>query len=121
MPREGASPSLLGLAASSSRSRRSRRAQFPLRQLLRVVARQSLSHGFAVMDGLISAAATTVCVTGGIHMAKNNIRSIRFSDDIADMIDRQAGSTFTEKFERLVTRAFWELSAAEKELVVSNT
>lgn len=49
-------------------------------------------------------------------MAKNNIRSIRFSDDIANMIDRQAGSTFTEKFERLVTRAFWELPVAEKEL-----
>lgn len=49
-------------------------------------------------------------------MAKNNIRSIRFSDDIANMIDRQAGSTFTEKFERLVTRAFWELPVAENEL-----
>lgn len=49
-------------------------------------------------------------------MAKNNIRSIRFSDDIVDMIDSQAGSTFTEKFERLVTRAFWELPAAQKEL-----
>jgi len=47
---------------------------------------------------------------------KNNIRSIRFSDEMADLIDRQVGSTFTEKFENLVTRCVWELPAAEKRL-----
>lgn len=47
---------------------------------------------------------------------KNNIRSIRFSDDLAELIDRQAGRTFTEKFENLVTRCVWELPQKEKQL-----
>lgn len=38
-------------------------------------------------------------------MAKNNIRSIRFSDELAELIDRQIGDTFTEKFENLVPSA----------------
>ena len=49
-------------------------------------------------------------------MAKNHIRSIRFSDELADLIDRQAGDTFTQKFENLVTRCVWEVPAAEKRL-----
>ena len=49
-------------------------------------------------------------------MAKNNIRSIRFSDELADLIDRQAGDTFTQKCENLVTRCVWEVPAAEKRL-----
>lgn len=49
-------------------------------------------------------------------MAKNNIRSIRFSDELADLIDRQAGDTFTQKFENLVTRCVWELPKQEKRL-----
>ena len=49
-------------------------------------------------------------------MAKNNIRSIRFSDELADLIDRQAGDTFTQKFENLVTGCVWEVPAAEKRL-----
>ena len=49
-------------------------------------------------------------------MAKNNIRSIRFSDELADLIDRQAGDTCTQKFENLVTRCVWEVPAAEKRL-----
>ena len=49
-------------------------------------------------------------------MAKNNIRSIRFSDELADLIDRPAGDTFTQKFENLVTRCVWEVPAAEKRL-----
>lgn len=48
--------------------------------------------------------------------AKKNIRSIRFSDDLAELIDRQAGRTFTEKFENLVTRCVWELPAKQQEL-----
>lgn len=47
---------------------------------------------------------------------KRNIRSIRFSDDLAEMIDRQQGQNFTEKFENLITRCVWELPAKEKEL-----
>lgn len=47
---------------------------------------------------------------------KNNIRSIRFSDELAELIDRQVGKTFTEKFENLVTRCVWELPQKETEL-----
>ena len=47
---------------------------------------------------------------------KNNIRSIRFSDEMAELIDRQMGSTFTEKFENLITRCVWELPKKEEEL-----
>ena len=46
---------------------------------------------------------------------KNNIRSIRFSDELAELIDRQVGRTFTEKFENLVTRCVWELPGKEAE------
>lgn len=48
--------------------------------------------------------------------AKNNIRSIRFSDELADLIDRQVGDNFNQKFENLVTRCVWELPQKEKEL-----
>lgn len=47
---------------------------------------------------------------------KPNIRSIRFSDELAELIDRQAGNTFTEKFENLVTRCVWELPQKEEKL-----
>lgn len=47
---------------------------------------------------------------------KNNIRSIRFSDELAELIDRQVGRTFTEKFENLITRCVWELPQKEKQL-----
>ena len=47
---------------------------------------------------------------------KNNIRSIRFSDELAELIDRQVGRTFTEKFENLVTKCVWELPQKEAEL-----
>lgn len=47
---------------------------------------------------------------------KNNIRSIRFTDELADLIDRQIGQTFTEKFENLVTRCVWELPKKKAEL-----
>ena len=47
---------------------------------------------------------------------KNNIRSIRFSDELAELIDRQVGSSFTEKFEGLITRCVWELPQKEEEL-----
>ena len=47
---------------------------------------------------------------------KNNIRSIRFSDEMAELIDRQTGNTFTEKFENLITRCVWELPQKEEQL-----
>ena len=48
--------------------------------------------------------------------SKNNIRRIRFSDDLAELIDQQVGRTFTEKFEGLITRCVWELPQKEAEL-----
>ena len=50
--------------------------------------------------------------------AKNNIRSIRFSDDTLEAIEAQVGRNFTEKFENMVTRCLWELPAAEQKLNV---
>lgn len=47
---------------------------------------------------------------------KNNIRSIRFSDELAELINRQQGDTFTQKFENLITRCVWELPEKEREL-----
>ncbi len=47
---------------------------------------------------------------------KPNIRSIRFSDELAELIDRQAGDTFTQKFEGLITRCVWELPKKEQQL-----
>lgn len=47
---------------------------------------------------------------------KSNIRSIRFSDELAELIEQQVGNTFTEKFENLITRCVWELPQKEKEL-----
>ena len=47
---------------------------------------------------------------------KSNIRSIRFSDELAELIDRQVGRTFTEKFENLITRCVWELPQKEEQL-----
>lgn len=49
-------------------------------------------------------------------MAKGNIRSIRFTDELYELIDRQTGDTFTQKLENLVTRCVWELPAKEKQL-----
>lgn len=47
---------------------------------------------------------------------KSNIRSIRFSDEIMEMIESQAGETFTAKFETLVTKCMQELPKKEQEL-----
>ena len=49
---------------------------------------------------------------------KNNIRSMRFSDDMIEMIEAQQGRNFSEKFENLVTRCMWELPEKEKRLAV---
>ena len=47
---------------------------------------------------------------------KNNIRSMRFSDSMIEMIEAQTGDTFTAKFEALVTRCMWELPRKEEQL-----
>lgn len=47
---------------------------------------------------------------------KSNIRSIRISDKMAELIDQQAGANFTEKWEGLVTRCVWELPRQEERL-----
>ena len=47
---------------------------------------------------------------------KSKNRSIRFTDEFYELIDRQTGNTFTQKLENLVTRCVWELPAKEKEL-----
>lgn len=47
---------------------------------------------------------------------KRNIRSMRFSDEIIEMIEQQAGDTFTAKFEALITKCVWELPKKEQEL-----
>ena len=49
-------------------------------------------------------------------MAKGNIRSMRFTDEILEIIESQPGDTFTAKFEALVTRYIWELPQKEKQL-----
>ena len=47
---------------------------------------------------------------------KGKIRSIRISNQMAELIDQQVGSNFTEKWENLVTRCVWELPQAEQRL-----
>lgn len=47
---------------------------------------------------------------------KNNIRSIRISDKMAELINQQVGANFTEKWENLVTRCVWELPRQENRL-----
>lgn len=53
-------------------------------------------------------------------MAGKNIRSMRFSDEIIQMIESQTGENFTQKFENLVTRCMWELPQKERELASIN-
>nr|WP_325223126.1 hypothetical protein [uncultured Oscillibacter sp.] len=47
---------------------------------------------------------------------KPNIRSIRFPDELAELIERQVGNSFTEKFENLIAQCVWELPQKEVEL-----
>lgn len=48
--------------------------------------------------------------------SKNNIRSMRFSDEIVQLIEAQEGDTFTAKFERLVYRCIQELPQKQEDL-----
>lgn len=48
-------------------------------------------------------------------MKKNNIRSIRFSDEMIDIIDQQVGENFTQKFERLVYNCYMLAESKQEE------
>ena len=48
-------------------------------------------------------------------MAKNNIRSVRFSDELIEIIDQQIGENFTQKFERLVYNCYMLLPEKERQ------
>lgn len=47
---------------------------------------------------------------------KSNLKSVRLSDDLIELIERQVGDTFTAKLENLVTRCVWELPRKEEEI-----
>ena len=47
---------------------------------------------------------------------KGNLKSVRLSDDLIELIDRQVGDTFTAKLENLVTRCVWKLPQKEAEI-----
>ena len=49
-------------------------------------------------------------------MAKNNIRSFRYSDEVAGILESFEGSTLNEKFENLVLHCFWERKKIETQL-----
>jgi hypothetical protein len=49
-------------------------------------------------------------------MKKGNIRSIRFSDELIEIIDQQVGDNFTQKFERLVYNCYMLLPEKERQL-----
>lgn len=53
-------------------------------------------------------------------MPKTIIKSIRLRQDIAELIDHQAGANFTQKFETMVTKAIWEMPQAQKDLQIIN-
>ena len=48
--------------------------------------------------------------------AKNNIRSFRYSDEIACILEAQEGDSLNAKFERLVETCFCELERKQQEL-----
>lgn len=47
---------------------------------------------------------------------KNNIRSIRFSDELAELIEQQEGNNFQQKFENLIRRCVQELPERQAEV-----
>ena len=49
-------------------------------------------------------------------LKKNNIRSIRFSDELLEIIEQQVGDNFTQKFERLVYNCYMLAAEKEKEI-----
>ena len=49
-------------------------------------------------------------------MAKNNIRSVRFSDEMIEIINQQIGDNFTQKFECMVYNCYMLLPEKERQL-----
>ena len=49
-------------------------------------------------------------------MAKNNIRSVRFSDEMIEIINQQVGENFTQKFERMVYNCYMLLPEKQRQL-----
>lgn len=47
---------------------------------------------------------------------KSNIRSFRFSDEVAAILEKQKGDSLNQKFENLVLACFWTLPKREQEL-----
>ena len=47
---------------------------------------------------------------------KNNIRSIRFSDELLEIINNQVGDNFNQRFERLVYNCYMLLPKREQQL-----
>ena len=48
-------------------------------------------------------------------MAKNNIRSVRFSDEMMEIINQQIGDNFTQRFERMVYNCYMLLPEKERQ------
>lgn len=48
-------------------------------------------------------------------MAKNNIRSVRFSDEMIEIINQQVGDNFTQKFERMVYNCYMLLPEKQRQ------
>ena len=47
---------------------------------------------------------------------KGNIRSVRFTDELCSLIEKQPGSNFTDKLDTLVHHCVFELDEVNKEL-----
>ena len=48
-------------------------------------------------------------------MAKNNIRSVRFSDEMIEIINQQVGDNFTQKFERMFYNCYMLLPEKQRQ------
>lgn len=48
--------------------------------------------------------------------SKSCIKTIRFSDELLEIIEQQVGDNFTQKFERLVYNCYMLVAAKEKEI-----
>lgn len=51
-----------------------------------------------------------------INMAKNNIRSFRYSDEVKEILENYKGESMNEKFENLVKYCFEKVPHVEKRL-----
>jgi uncharacterized coiled-coil protein SlyX len=53
-------------------------------------------------------------------MAKNNIRSFRYSDDVRDILEGFKGSSMNEKFDNLIRYCYEQVPFVEKRLAEVN-